>query len=140
MPTTLSKSHDWGVDYWGLGIFLHEITHGYPPFYADDPTQTARKIIKGSFSTPSSFSQSLSDLITKLLCEQSRRLGRTQGGADEIMKHQWFSGFDWDALLGKTMKVPFKPNVGKLENLGTRDNQVARVPDSSWNPVFDLAS
>eukprot|EP00956_Cyclotella_meneghiniana_P043629 scaffold280274_cov139-Cyclotella_meneghiniana.AAC.1 len=41
------KGHDWGVDYWGLGVFFYELTHGYPPFYANDPTNTARKIIKG---------------------------------------------------------------------------------------------
>eukprot|EP00581_Thalassiosira_minuscula_P019356 CAMPEP_0183713350 /NCGR_PEP_ID=MMETSP0737-20130205/8209_1 /TAXON_ID=385413 /ORGANISM="Thalassiosira miniscula, Strain CCMP1093" /LENGTH=673 /DNA_ID=CAMNT_0025942117 /DNA_START=80 /DNA_END=2101 /DNA_ORIENTATION=+ len=129
------KGHDWGVDYWGLGIFLFEITHGYPPFYAEDPTQTARKIIKGVYSTPSNFSETFSDLISRLLTEQSKRLGRTQGGAEEIMKHQWFSGFDWNALLDKTLKVPYKPSVGKMENLGSRDHG-SSAPDSEWNPVF----
>lgn len=129
------KGHDWGVDYWGLGVLLYELTNGYPPFYADDPTNTARKIIKGTFATPSNFSDALTDLIKKLLCEQSKRLGRTQGGAAEIVKHQWFSGFDWDALLAKEMKVPSKPNVGKLESLGRRDHP-SHAPDCSWNPEF----
>lgn len=130
------KGHDWGVDYWGLGVLLYELTNGYPPFYADDPTNTARKIIKGSFSTPSTFSAPLADLIRKLLCEQSKRLGRTQGGAAEIVKHQWFSGFDWDALLNREMEVPSKPNVGKLESLGKRDHHPSHAPDCSWNPKF----
>merc|ERR1719223_34080 len=130
------KGHDWGVDYWGLGVLLYELTNGYPPFYADDPTNTARKIIKGTYSTPSNFSDALGNLIKKLLCEQSKRLGRTQGGAEEIVKHQWFSGFDWEALLAKEMKVPSKPNVGRLENLGRRDHP-SHAPDSSWNPKFD---
>lgn len=130
------KGHDWGVDYWAFGVLLYELTHGYPPFYADDPTNTARKIIKGSFSIPSGFTQSLADLIRKLLCEQSKRLGRTQGGVGEIFKHQWFSGFDWNSLLQREMAVPHKPNVGKLENLGRKEYHTARVPDSSWKPVF----
>lgn len=130
------KGHDWGVDYWGLGVLLYELTHGYPPFYADDPTNTARKIIKGTFSTPANFSGALSDLIGKLLSEQSKRLGRTQGGAGEIKKHQWFSGFDWGALIGKTMKVPSKPNVGNLESIGRKDNGRSDAPSSDWNPVF----
>mmetsp|Transcript_29310 Transcript_29310/g.61080 ORF Transcript_29310/g.61080 Transcript_29310/m.61080 type:complete len:679 (+) Transcript_29310:139-2175(+) len=130
------RGHDWGVDYWGLGIFLFEITHGYPPFYAPDPTNTARKIIRGVFSTPANFSENLSDLISKLLCEQMKRLGRTQGGAAEIIKHPWFSGFDWDSLLEKKMQVPWKPKVGDLEKLGKKDYQTANAPDSSWNPEF----
>jgi len=131
------KGHDWGVDYWGFGVLLFELTHGYPPFYANNPTQTARKIIRGSYTTPSKFSPELSNLISKLLCMQSKRLGRTQGGANEIIKHQWFSGFDWDSLLGKTMEVPFKPQVGNLENLGKKDQREERVPTSNWTPVFD---
>lgn len=131
------KGHDWGVDYWAFGVLLYELTHGFAPFYADDPTLTARKIIKGSYSTPSNFSQALGDLIGKLLCEQSKRLGRTQGGAGEIFKHHWFAGFDWDSLLKKEMKVPSKPNVGNLEKLGKKEYNVARTPDSNWNPKFE---
>jgi len=130
------RGHDWGVDYWGLGVFLFEITHGYPPFYAPDPTNTARKIIRGVFSTPANFSENLTDLISKLLCEQMKRLGRTQGGAAEIIKHPWFSGFDWDGLLAKKMPVPWKPSVGELEKLGKKDDEPANAPDSSWNPEF----
>jgi len=132
------KGHDWGVDYWGFGVLLFEITYGYPPFYANNPTQTARKIIRGSYSTPSRFSSELSDLISKLLCDQSKRLGRIQGGADEIIKHPWFSGFDWDALFEKKAEVPWKPEIGKLESLGKKDQREERAPTSNWNPVFDV--
>lgn len=130
------KGHDWGVDYWALGVLLYELTHGNAPFYAEDPSNTARKIIKGRYTTPSNFSEPLGDLIAKLLCEQSKRLGRTQGGAKEIAKHMFFCEFDWEALLSKQMEVPWKPTVGNLEKLGSREYRVAPVPDSTWNPVF----
>jgi len=131
------KGHDWGVDYWELGVLLYELTHGYPPFYASDPTNTARKIIKGAYPVPPKFTQSLVDLVAKLLCEQSKRLGRTQGGVAEIMKHPWFSGFDWEALLSRKMDVPSKPKLGDLEKLGSKDTGGGYVADSSWNPSFD---
>lgn len=131
------KGHDWGVDYWGLGVLLFELTNGDPPFYAEDPTKTARNIIKGTFNVPSKFSEALTDLIIKLLCDQSKRLGRTQGGASQIVKHQWFSGFDWDALIGKTMQTPWKPKLGDLESLGSRDYGGGGAPDCPWNPEFD---
>eukprot|EP00804_Cyclotella_cryptica_P023469 CCRYP_012136-RA/>CCRYP_012136-RA protein AED:0.12 eAED:0.12 QI:0/0.5/0.33/1/0/0/3/104/673 len=131
------KGHDWGVDYWGLGVFFYELTHGYPPFYASDPTNTARKIIKGAFPMPSNFSKPLADIICKLLVEQNKRLGRTQGGCSAIMSHPWFSGFDWQALLTRTMVVPSKPKLGNLENLGKPDNKRICVAESNWNPIFD---
>lgn len=131
------KGHDWGVDYWGLGVFFYELTHGYPPFYANDPTNTARKIIKGVFPMPSNFSKPLGDIIKKLLVEQNKRLGRTQGGCDAIMSHPWFSGFDWDELLTRKMAVPFKPNLGNLEKIGRTDNSRNMAEKSNWTPQFD---
>jgi len=131
------KGHDWGVDYWGLGVFFYELTHGYPPFYASDPTNTARKIIKGAFPMPSGFSKPLADIISKLLVEQNKRLGRTQGGCSAIMAHPWFSGFDWQALLSRTMVVPSKPQLGNLENLGKTHSKHVCVAESNWYPIFD---
>jgi len=131
------KGHDWGVDYWSFGVLLYELTEGSAPFYADDPSNTVRKIIKGTYRTPSNFSEPLGDLISKLLTEQSKRLGRTRGGAREIAEHQWFSGFDWDGLLKKTIKVPWEPKIRNLENLGRKEHHSKGDRDSTWNPVFD---
>lgn len=131
------KGHDWGVDYWGLGVFFYELTHGYPPFYASDPTNTARKIIKGAFPMPPGFSKPLADIIFKLLVEQNKRLGRTQGGCYAIMAHPWFSGFDWQALLSRTMVVPSKPKLGNLEKLGKTKSKHISVAESNWYPNFD---
>ena len=130
------KGHDWGVDYWGLGVFFYELTHGFPPFYASDPTNTARKIIKGAFPVPSSFSKPLADIVCKLLVEQNKRLGRTQGGCSAIMAHPWFSGFDWHAMLSRTMVVPSKPKLGNLLNMGKTDTKRVCVAESNWNPIF----
>jgi len=131
------KGHDWGVDYWGFGVLLYELTHGYPPFYAGDPTSTARKILKGAVSFPPKFTPGLTDLITGLLSDQSKRLGRTQGGGEKIMKHRWFAGFDWEALMAKKMSVPYVPKLGNLEKLGSKDDGPAKVvPDSNWTPVL----
>ena len=130
------KGHDWGVDYWGLGVLLYELTHGYTPFYANDPTNTARKIIKGVFPMPSNFSKPLADIIKKLLVEQNKRLGRTQGGCNAIMAHPWFSGFDWDELLNRKIAVPSKPKLGDLEKLGKKDVNRHLADKSDWNPKF----
>ena len=130
------KGHDWGVDYWSLGVFFYELTHGYPPFYANDPTNTARKIIKGVFSMPSTFSKPLIDIINKLLVEQSKRLGRTQGGCDAIMAHSFFSGFNWDELVNRKMKVPFEPKLGNLEKLGQKEVPGPLADKCDWTPHF----
>jgi hypothetical protein len=80
------------------------------------------KILSGHVSIPSHFSRGLSDLVKKLLrTYQSKRLGRTKGGTAAVMKHKWFSGFDWDALMNKKMTVPIKPKVKHAEDMSNFD-------------------
>ncbi len=128
------KGHDWGVDCWELGVLLYELTHGYSPFYDEDKTNTARKVMEGSYSMPQTFSRKLVDLISRLLTHQSKRLGRTEGGMRDVRKHPWFDGFDWQALLDRKMQVPWVPDIGDLDSLGTDDDCEWNDPDSDWKP------
>jgi len=128
------KGHDWGVDYWALGVFVYELTHGYPPFYDDDPTKTAKKVMKGTYDIPDNFSRALIDLVSRLLSPQAQRLGRTQGGVRKIRKHAWFEGFNWQGLLDREIKVPHVPKLGNLEKLGTKDDGKWDAPPSRWEP------
>lgn len=40
------------------------------------------------------------------------RLGVQAGGADDIKRHPWFTGFDWAAFEAHTLKAPYVPKVG----------------------------
>jgi cGMP-dependent protein kinase len=135
----LNEGHDWAVDYWALGVLIYEMTAGAPPFYADDPMEVYENILSGNVSVPSHFSRGLCDIVKKLLrTYQSKRLGRTKGGTSAVMKHKWFSGFDWDALMNKTMPVPIQPKVKDTEDMSnfdsypSDDQEVKACPE--WNP------
>lgn len=39
----LSEGHDWGVDYWGLGVLIYEMTEGAAPFCAENPMDVSKK-------------------------------------------------------------------------------------------------
>lgn len=106
----LNDGHDWGVDYWALGVFLFEMTSGKEPFRSKNPMEVYKQIVSGHVEIPSYFSANLGDLIRKLLnISKSKRLGRTMGGGGAVMQHRWYSGFDWDAHLEKRLKAPLQP-------------------------------
>lgn len=135
----LNEGHDWAVDYWALGVLIYEMTAGTPPFYAEDPMEVYEKILSGHVSIPSHFSRGLGELVKKLLkTYQSKRLGRTKGGASSVMKQKWFSGFDWNSLLARELPVPYKPDVKSFDDASNfddygEDEEVISKP-TGWNP------
>lgn len=40
----------------------------------------------------------------------------THGDLEEIKKHPWLAGIDWEALLNKTAEPPFKPKMEHWEH------------------------
>ena len=119
------------------------MTAGTPPFYAEEPMEVYERILSGHVTIPSHFSRGLGEIVKKLLkVYQSKRLGRTKGGASSVMKAKWFSGFDWESLLSKELEPPFVPevkdpmdasNFDSYEEEGDSDDGLARKP-CNWNP------
>jgi len=117
------KGHGKGVDWWTLGVFIYEMLASYPPFYDEDPMKTYAKIMHGTITFPSHFSQEAINLIQKLLHHKpTKRLGVVKGGAKLIKAHAWFQGFDWDGLLQRKMKAFIIPKIKSPEDISNFDD------------------
>ncbi|KAG8641779.1 hypothetical protein MANES_12G033900v8 [Manihot esculenta] len=107
----LKKGYGMECDWWSLGAIMYEMLVGYPPFYSDDPMSTCRKIVNWrthlKFPEEAKLSPEAKDLISKLLCNVSERLGTK--GAAEIKAHPFFNGIEWDKLY--LMEAAFIPEV-----------------------------
>eukprot|EP00123_Amoebidium_parasiticum_P016124 comp23300_c0_seq1/m.38249 comp23300_c0_seq1/g.38249 ORF comp23300_c0_seq1/g.38249 comp23300_c0_seq1/m.38249 type:complete len:733 (-) comp23300_c0_seq1:544-2742(-) len=113
-------TYDTGCDWWSLGCILYEMLYGETPFFDESIIKMYHKIkshktslVFGETTTP--VSQAAMDLISALLTDQEKRLGRK--GVQEIMNHPFFETIDWDTVR-KVSKVPFKPNlVGQFDTM-----------------------
>jgi serine/threonine protein kinase len=91
---------------------LCRVLPGAPPFYAEDPMEVYEKILSGNPQMPTFFTRNLSDLIKKLLrSQQGKRLGNTRGGTAAVVKHKWFSSFDWASIENGEAKAPYMPTI-----------------------------
>jgi serine/threonine protein kinase len=85
---------------------------GIDPFSDDDPMMVYQKILKGKLKFPSSFDSNAKSLVKHLLeIDLTKRYGNLKGGVNDIKSHRFFKGYDFDALLKRTITPPYIPKV-----------------------------
>lgn len=123
-----SKGHGKPVDWWALGVLIFEMLAGYPPFYDENPFGIYQKVLAGKIEFPRHFDVKVKDLIKRLLTpDRAKRFGCLKNGADDIKKHKWYKGFDWDALQARAVPPPMVPAVKSADDTSMFD----RYPEST---------
>ncbi|KAM6402090.1 cGMP-dependent protein kinase 2 isoform 1-T1 [Pluvialis apricaria] len=140
----LSKGHDFSVDFWSLGILVYELLTGSPPFSGADQMMTYNSILKGieKLDFPKIITRRPEDLIRRL-CRQNptERLGNLRNGINDIKKHRWLSGFNWDGLKVRKLTSPLKREVSGPTDYSYFDSyppEEGTPPDelSGWDKDF----
>merc|ERR1719397_1990580 len=115
----LQKGYAESVDWWSQGVILYECLVGYPPFYADKPVQTCKKIVnfRKTFRIPSeaNLTDEAKDIIYKLICKPRTRL-KYAG----IVKHPFFRDCNWQNLM--VHKPPFQPDLSSKVDTSNFDD------------------
>ncbi|EON67388.1 AGC/NDR/NDR protein kinase [Coniosporium apollinis CBS 100218] len=106
------KGYDYGCDWWSVGTIMFECLIGWPPFCAEEPHDTYRKIVDWPrnlhFPPDQQLGPEAEDFIRSLICDAEERLGRI-GGAHQIKQHPFFRGVEWDSL--RRIRAPFEPKL-----------------------------
>ncbi|NXW06442.1 KGP2 kinase, partial [Fregetta grallaria] len=140
----LSKGHDFSVDFWSLGILVYELLIGSPPFSGADQMMTYNLILKGieKLDFPKVITRRPEDLIRRL-CRQNptERLGNLRNGINDIKKHRWLSGFNWDGLKVRKLTSPLKRELSGPTDYSYFDSyppEEGTPPDelSGWDKDF----
>jgi len=87
------------ADIWSIGIILWELCDGMPPRWA--PISW--------YWTSLHFPQSFSPALRLLLQGMLQKSPKERITLPAIKAHEWFQGFDWEALATQKMEAPMPP-------------------------------
>jgi len=123
-----SKGHGMAVDWWALGILIFEMLAGHPPFYDEHPFGIYQKVLGARVDFPRHLDLRAKDMIKRFLThDRAKRFGCLKGGVEDVKKHKWFKGLEFDLLPSRRVQAPFIPSVRSPDDTSLFD----RYPEST---------
>lgn len=124
--------HDLAVDWWSVGVLTYELLTGASPFTVVEQRNTqndiSRRIQKSEPPLPSTLGEIVKDFILKMLHKDpKKRLGGNNKNADEIKRHPFFNGINWQELKRKRRKAPFKPRITSEDDTGNFSEEFTKL-------------
>ena len=108
-------------DWWSFGILIYELLYGITPFFNKNKNRMYELIETGELKFPKTItiedvtkplkvSEDAKSIITKLLVKDpGSRLGKN--GLSEIKSQSFFGNFNFEMVMNKKLKSPFKPTI-----------------------------
>ncbi|KAI9085271.1 hypothetical protein K1719_032794 [Acacia pycnantha] len=118
-PEVISgKGHNFGVDWWSLGVVLYEMLYGTTPFRGENRKETFYRILTKEPELTGDKTP-LRDLIAKLLEKDTDRRIDMEG----IKGHDFFRGVQWDSVC-EVARPPYIPLNEVGDTKGFNKSQV----------------
>ncbi|CAI2168799.1 11740_t:CDS:10 [Funneliformis geosporum] len=126
----LEQRYGRAVDWWAFGVLIYEMLLGQSPFRGDDEDEIFDAILEDEILYPINMSRDSVSILQKLLTrDPEKRLGSGRGDAEDIKRHPFFKGVNWEDMLAKKVPPPFYPSISSPTDTSNFDDEfTSEVP------------
>lgn len=139
----LQQGHNYRMDWWCLGLLMHEMISARHPFHGSSHYDTLRNMvtkpptIDGRLSAPAALA------VKAMLVKNPRARLCCREGISELKALPFFTPVDWDALYNKQIVMPYRPrlvnesDVSSFETTFTREKAIDSLVDPADKDAAD---
>ena len=132
------EEYNQSVDWWALGVLIYEMIYLTTPFFHENSSKMYMKIINEELSFPYPTEKNTENLLKGLLVKKpSNRFNY-----DDIVKHPFFNGLDFQKVYNRGYKPKYIPKISTPESVENFHPEFTEESpyDSIGSPVLGSAS
>jgi serine/threonine protein kinase len=115
----LQQGHNFRMDWWCVGLLMHEMLSARHPFSGPSHYDTLRNMVTKQPNVDSRVSSGAASVVRSLLIKNPRARMCCQRGASELKNLAYFSDLDWDALIEKRIPMAHIPELSGETDLSS---------------------
>jgi serine/threonine protein kinase len=135
----LQQGHNFRMDWWCVGLLMHEMISARHPFHGPSHYDTLRNMVTKQPTIDARLSTNAATVVRSLLIKNPKARMCCTHGVKELYTLPYFAGVNWDALYERKIPMPYKPeiagttDISSFETTFTREAPVDSVIENSAN-------
>ncbi|CAM9505337.1 unnamed protein product, partial [Ectocarpus fasciculatus] len=115
----LQQGHNWRMDWWCLGLLMHEMISTRHPFNGPSHYDTLRNMVTKQPVIDSRLSPLAVAVVKGLLVKAPKARLCCHTGVEELKALPFFNGLDWHALFNRRIRAPYIPELSNKEDVSS---------------------
>jgi ribosomal protein S6 kinase alpha-1/2/3/6 len=115
----LQQGHNWRMDWWCLGLLMHEMISARHPFHGPSHYDTLRNMVTKQPLIDQRLSPLAVTVVRSLLIKNPKARCCCTQGIKELKNLPFFAGFDWEGVEAMRVKAPYVPEISSAEDISS---------------------
>lgn len=107
----LQQGHNYRMDWWCVGLLMHEMISARHPFQGPSHYDTLRNMVTKQPNVDQRLSPSAASVVRGLLVKNPKTRLCCKDGLLELKALPFFNSLDWDALYERRLEMPYRPDL-----------------------------
>jgi serine/threonine protein kinase len=122
----LQQGHNFRMDWWCVGLIMHEMISAKHPFHGPSHYDTLRNMVTKQPVIDNRLTVHAATVVRSMLIKNPRARLCCRSGVEELKSLPFFASLDWTALYEKRISMAYLPELKGVEDVSSFESTFTR--------------